>query len=129
MSSAVGTASSRFRQSPVDDISADQFRAEMDERSGLDVIFGGSGREASPDGRLETSVFPAVMAHSVRLTHRGGVYRRSIVNILRALAARSRNAALMFGTCSNLSRLIAKLRRHASVRGVLPVRVRQRSSS
>ena len=46
----------------------------------------------------------------------GCVYKRSIVNILRTLAARSRNAALMFGTCSNLSRLIAKLRRQASVR-------------
>ena len=80
-------------------------------------------------GRLETSVFRATMAENMRLTQRGGVYRRSIVKTLRALAAKSRNAALMFGTCSNLSRLIAKLRRHSSVRGVLPVRARQRSSS
>ena len=58
----------------------------------------------------------------------GGAYRRSIVNILRALTARSRNAALMFGTCSSLGRLIATLRMQASGRGGLPLRARQWSS-
>ena len=65
----------------------------------------------------------------LRKAQTGDVYRRSIVKTLRVLAARSRNATLMFGTCSNLSRLIAKLGRHTSVRWVLPVRARQRSSS
>ena len=56
-------------------------------------------------------------------------YMWNILSTLCAFAAKSRNAALMLETCSSLSRLIAKLRRQASVRGVLPVRARQRSSS
>ena len=74
-------------------------------------------------------VYPDAVPVRADLWRSGGVYKRSIVNILRALAAKSRNAALMLGTCSSLSRLIAKLRMQASVRGVLPLRARQRSSS
>lgn len=109
--------------------SVGQMRAERSGQSCLDVILGDAGREGTQDGRLETSAFPATMAENLHPARRGGVYRRSIVKILRALAAKSRSAALMFGTRISRSRLIAKLRMHASVRGLLPLRARQRSSS
>ena len=58
-----------------------------------------------------------------------GCYRRSIARIVAGRAARSRNAALMLGLLCSLSTPMAKLRRHARVRGALPLRARQRSSS
>jgi hypothetical protein len=109
--------------------SAGRMCAETSWQSCLDVILGDAAREATQDGRLETSAFRATMAENLHPANRGGVYRRSIVKILRALAARSRSAALMQGTRISRSRLIAKLRMQASVRGLLPLRARQRSSS
>ena len=58
-----------------------------------------------------------------------GFYSRSILSTLPALAAKSRRAALMLVLPIMRNRLIAKFRRHASVRGALAVRERQRSSS
>ena len=95
----------------------------------MDGLWGVAEHEATQDARGLRVRVPRRGAGACGSLKIGGVYKRSIVNILRALAAKSRNAALMFETCSNLSRLIAKLRMQASVRGVLPLRARQRSSS
>ena len=74
----------------------------------------------APRGSVQTNADRDVTPRPTFPCRSDGTYKCSILRTLLACAAQSRHAALMLGTGCSRSRLIAKLRRHARARGLLP---------